>query len=421
MGVSRTLERQILCDQKYNCNDCGNQLDQYYHIDHVIRRADGGTNDRENLQALCQACHAKKTQREQQQAPVGSVAMAARERIQQNVLKRKIDDMLARDTQQQWGNERIERLLDWIREEDLAPAAFNRNPVWSEKSKREFLHVLLNNQITAPLYIMKFNNTSKMELYDGINRMHTIEQFVKGEIYMKIDNDIVFFKTPPNAAGKELNDQQRKLFLRRDMQVAWWQNIDECEACDMALKLNSGTAANLSERLKWITGIATPRSRVLTRLSKTSEGDYFLELCERTVLFAWLGEIVMRTITDSWDEVGVRVVQYTKMEDFFRQKDVVDEDKIFDECYAFVKRIHCVVKTTVDNNDMKMNVVRLQLLVRMFHENESLYVTERVRQEWVEQSTKKRIYSSHDMCDALFSIRNVIENAEEDDMMDALP
>ncbi len=413
MGVSRTLERQIMCDQKYNCNDCEKQLDQYFHIDHIIRQADGGTDDRENLQALCQACHAKKTQHEQKQAPVGSIVMAARERVKENVLKRKIDDMLARDTQQQWGNERIERLLDWMREKDLAPAAFNRNPVWSEKSKREFLHVLLNNQITAPLYIMKFNNTSKMELYDGINRMHTIDQFVKGEIYMKIDSDFVYFKSPPNAAGKELNDQQRKLFLRRDMQVAWWQNIDECEACDMALKLNSGTAANLSERLKWITGIATPHSRVLTRLSKTPEGDYFLELCERTVLFAWLGEIVMRTIADSWDEVGVRVVQYNKMEDFFRQKDVIDENKVFGECYAFIKRIHDVVKTTVDNSEMKINIVRLQLLVRMFRENEGLDVTKQVRQEWVEQSTKKRMHSMEDMRDALFAIHNVIENEDD--------
>ena len=64
---------------------------------------------------------------------------------------------------------------------------------------------------------------------------------------------------------------------------------------------------------------------------------------------------------------------------------------------------------------MKINIVRLQLLVRMFEENKSLDVTERVRREWVEQSTKKRIYSSQDMRDALFAIHHVAEDDDEDD------
>lgn len=408
------MERQILAEQKMCCNMCTAPLDQHFHIDHVIRQADGGSHDRDNLQAVCQPCHAKKTLREQQEAPVGAVLAASRERLQQNVLKRKIDDMLSRDTQQQWGNERIERLLVWVEEDDLAHAAFNRNPVWSDKSKREFIHVLLNNQITAPLYIMKFNNTAKMELYDGINRMHTIRQFVNGEIYIKIDDDIVYFKTPPNTVGKEFNEQQRKLFMRRDMQVAWWQNIDECEACDMALKLNSGTAANMSERLKWITGIATPRSRVLTRLSKTESGEYFLELCERTVLFAWLGEIVMRMTTNTWSEISARVLQYTRMEDFFRKNEPVEEAQLFEDCLAFITRVKDVVVTVMEKNEMKMSVVRLQVLVRLLHEDPEIEITERVRLAWVDQCTKKRIYSSSDLRDALVAIR-AAANAESDD------
>lgn len=34
-------------------------------VDHIIPLADGGTNDRENMQGLCGACHRAKTQREQ--------------------------------------------------------------------------------------------------------------------------------------------------------------------------------------------------------------------------------------------------------------------------------------------------------------------------------------------------------------------
>ena len=90
MSISRTLERKVLCEQQYNCNDCGKQLDEYFQIDHIVRRADGGTNDRENLQALCQPCHAKKTQREQVEKPVGSIVMAARERNQNNLHRHKV-------------------------------------------------------------------------------------------------------------------------------------------------------------------------------------------------------------------------------------------------------------------------------------------------------------------------------------------
>jgi len=30
-------------------------------VDHIIRKRDGGTDDPKNLQALCHACHSKKT------------------------------------------------------------------------------------------------------------------------------------------------------------------------------------------------------------------------------------------------------------------------------------------------------------------------------------------------------------------------
>ena len=33
-------------------------------VDHIVARADGGTDDRSNLQPLCHACHSRKTVRE---------------------------------------------------------------------------------------------------------------------------------------------------------------------------------------------------------------------------------------------------------------------------------------------------------------------------------------------------------------------
>ena len=45
MGVSRQIERQILTEQKSLCNICKVLLSEFLHIDHIIRRADGGSDE----------------------------------------------------------------------------------------------------------------------------------------------------------------------------------------------------------------------------------------------------------------------------------------------------------------------------------------------------------------------------------------
>ena len=412
--VTKHMERVLLTEQESKCNDCAAKLTAHFHVDHIQRRADGGSDARENLQALCLDCHDKKTREEQKSRPIGAVLSATRERRTSGTLKRKVDEMLARDTQQQWGQERIERLLDWRNEGDLVPAAFNRMPVWGLKSQQDFILLLLSNQITAPLYIMRFSNTARMELYDGINRMHAIQQFVNGEFYVKVGADMLYFQRPHASAAGEMTTQQRKLFLRRDVQVAWWQNLDECEACDMALKLNSGTAANMSERLKWITGIATARCQLLTRLSKTDVGCYFLELKERTVLFSWMGEIVMRTIERSWSALTLRVVQYNLLEDFFRDKESVDDEEgAFRECHETLVRVRDFL--AVDGRESSnFNVAQLQLLLAAFRRAPDLQPSPWRYRAWQRTSKRKRMYSNADFQEALHAFVTAQEADDAD-------
>ena len=40
---------------------CNNLLDATYEVDHINPLYKGGTNDFNNLQALCRNCHGKKT------------------------------------------------------------------------------------------------------------------------------------------------------------------------------------------------------------------------------------------------------------------------------------------------------------------------------------------------------------------------
>lgn len=45
------------------CRECSRhgRVTAAKHVDHVVRKADGGTDDESNLQALCVPCHEAKT------------------------------------------------------------------------------------------------------------------------------------------------------------------------------------------------------------------------------------------------------------------------------------------------------------------------------------------------------------------------
>jgi 5-methylcytosine-specific restriction endonuclease McrA len=60
-------ERKTLLErQDHHCPCCGDKLVKY-EIDHKTPLCRGGTNELDNLQALCPLCHAGKTQDEEQE------------------------------------------------------------------------------------------------------------------------------------------------------------------------------------------------------------------------------------------------------------------------------------------------------------------------------------------------------------------
>lgn len=58
--------QRVAYRQSYKCNGCGTLLPPSHHIDHIMPVALGGTNALDNLQALCVACHTRKTRRDRQ-------------------------------------------------------------------------------------------------------------------------------------------------------------------------------------------------------------------------------------------------------------------------------------------------------------------------------------------------------------------
>ena len=60
-SVSEVKKKVIASRQNWACNDCKNKLTAWFEVDHVQRLDRGGTNELDNLVALCRNCHGKKT------------------------------------------------------------------------------------------------------------------------------------------------------------------------------------------------------------------------------------------------------------------------------------------------------------------------------------------------------------------------
>ena len=61
-NVSEALKKTVAASQKWQCNICHELLESTFQVDHIRDLQFGGSNARDNLQALCVGCHAKKTQ-----------------------------------------------------------------------------------------------------------------------------------------------------------------------------------------------------------------------------------------------------------------------------------------------------------------------------------------------------------------------
>ena len=63
-NVTGLMQKKVAADQKWACGHCSQTLDESYEVDHKLALFQGGTNDLENLVALCRNCHGKKTMNE---------------------------------------------------------------------------------------------------------------------------------------------------------------------------------------------------------------------------------------------------------------------------------------------------------------------------------------------------------------------
>lgn len=60
-SVSETKKKYVASQQAWKCKHCGDMLEATFEVDHVVDLQFGGSNNVDNLVALCRNCHGKKT------------------------------------------------------------------------------------------------------------------------------------------------------------------------------------------------------------------------------------------------------------------------------------------------------------------------------------------------------------------------
>ena len=60
-SVSETKKKYVAASQDWCCKHCTKQLPAWFEVDHRVKLEYGGSNDVNNLEALCRECHGKKT------------------------------------------------------------------------------------------------------------------------------------------------------------------------------------------------------------------------------------------------------------------------------------------------------------------------------------------------------------------------
>jgi len=60
-NVSESRKKLVASSQDWKCGRCGKKLEYNFQVDHIVRLQYGGSNELDNLTALCPDCHSKKT------------------------------------------------------------------------------------------------------------------------------------------------------------------------------------------------------------------------------------------------------------------------------------------------------------------------------------------------------------------------
>lgn len=272
----RTREVEALLvvqsDKCYRCA-CALGADDAMDCDHKVRLVDGGADEFHNKCVLCIPCHREKTRRENTMQSAGFDHSA--KGVNEYIRGKQVSG--PKQVHQRYS---ILQLQGWWNDGALRPAECNRMPVWDIHKKRAFLATLLEGGITPPVFVNHVRRTSHREIYDGVNRLTTIMEFMAGRLHVCYNPTLrrQIAATYGRCQVEDckfkcvaLDETNRRMFESIMVDVFEWDNLSTQEACEIACHLNEATPMTMGEKLKLLCGRGTPRGRILRYLYE-SEG-----------------------------------------------------------------------------------------------------------------------------------------------------
>lgn len=213
----------------------------------------------------------------------------------------------------------IDLLYTDVRDGEYRFADYNRSPVWSREDMQSFVSYFMQLGIIPPICVLHPAQSEPLAIYDGVNRVTAISNFIEGKFALTINSLKFYFRKPPGSTALELTPRGRRDFMRREIDVSTWHNITEQQACQIALAMNSGTPARPSDRLRWLVGnCQTPRCMLLDEVVRHPSCAVMLELHPYEALYTWVAELIMRVDSNDWREMQAQIRCFKSLERFYR-------------------------------------------------------------------------------------------------------
>ena len=274
--TKRTRETDALLFQQNDlCYVCERALDGEVplQVDHKMRLSDGGSDDLSNKCVLCVPCHGSKTVRENAMLPSFEYTT---ETI--NEFIRHKQSSVPKQTHQRYS---IQQLRGWWNDGALRRAACNRDAVWNPGKRHAFLCTLFEGGITPPIFLNDLRTQGGIkEIYDGVNRLTTIMQFMDGKSHITYQRGRVAISATFGPCKCEvgcmkrcvpLDPINRRMFESIMIDTFLWDKLSTAEACNVAQHLNEGTPMSIGEKLRLLCGIDTHRARSLKHIYESQD------------------------------------------------------------------------------------------------------------------------------------------------------
>ena len=158
----------------------------------------------------------------------------------------KLKEVTSRKPEHTYRTFAVDQLVRAKIEGELINAAANRDPVWPESKQSDYVFSVLAGTSCNTFLINQVRTKSNdliLEIYDGINRLTALENFMTGKMPVVLNKGTSKVKIwytdgqiKESIGCVKMSDSEKRKFGMRSIDVFIFDNLSPEEACDRAIK-----------------------------------------------------------------------------------------------------------------------------------------------------------------------------------------